>query len=130
MKKIIKLILLIEVIFLVFNTEVVLVKDSLTSQEVENPQEGWAAILEMNDFPGLYNDLSTNYSDTKKWISTLIALGWRSDHMFILNGDQNRTNCENGVNFLIQSADENDIVLFFFLNLIKLLLLKNISLYV
>ena len=113
MKKATRTILLIEVAFLIFIPQSILAIGHLITPEVENPQEGWAAILEMNDFPGSYSDLSTNYTDTKKWITTLKALGWRSDHMFILNGAQNRSNCENGVNFLIQSADDNDIVLFY-----------------
>ena len=113
MKKLSKCILVIEVTFLVFNTELGLVKDCLATPEIEDLQEGWAVLLEMNDFPGSSSDLATNFSDTKKWNTTLNALGWRSDHIYILNGLLNRSNCENSVNFLIQSADENDIVLFY-----------------
>ncbi len=113
MKRATRLLLIINVAFLIFIPQPILVIGHFITPEVEKPQEGWAAILEMNDFPGSYSDITTNYSDTKKWITTLKALGWKSDHMFILNGAQNRSNCENGVNFLIQSADVNDIVLFY-----------------
>ena len=104
---------LFEVAFLIFIPQSILVIGGIFNQEEENPREGWAAILEMNDFPGSTTDIPTNYSDTKKWVNTLMSLSWRMDHIFILNGVQNRTSCENGVNFLIQSADENDIVLFY-----------------
>jgi hypothetical protein len=116
MKNVIRSILIIELIFLVFIPKSIYAKDFLAVSQVENPQEGWAAILEMNDFPDAYSDVPTNYSDTKKWISTLKALGWREDHMYILNGAQNRSNCEDGVDFLIKSADENDIVVFYILS--------------
>ena len=75
--------------------------------------EGWAAILEMGDYPDPYTDMITDYSDTKKWNNTLHKLGWKSENMFIVNGLINRSDVENGVNFLINSTDENDIGLFF-----------------
>ncbi len=76
-------------------------------------REGWAAILEMNDYPGEYNDLTTNYNDTRKWRATLQVYGWQSNHIHVINGELTSTIGIEALNFLINNADENDVVFFF-----------------
>lgn len=87
---------------------------SFSSKAASNSaREGWAAILEMNDFPGDSSDLLTGFSDTHKWNATLHAYGWQSDHIYIVNGELTSTVGRNALDFLINNADENDVVFFF-----------------
>ncbi|MFX1562298.1 MAG: hypothetical protein ACFFDP_03210, partial [Promethearchaeota archaeon] len=59
------------------------------------------------------SDLLTGFSDTHKWNTTLHAYGWQSDHIYIVNGELTSTVGRNALNFLINNADENDVVFFF-----------------
>jgi hypothetical protein len=67
----------------------------------------------MNDFPEEYTDLPTGYNDSQMWIRTLQAFGWQSHHMHVVRETLTRAVGEAAVQFLIDNADANDVVLFF-----------------
>jgi hypothetical protein len=78
-----------------------------------NPREGWAALLDMNDYPAGYTDLPTGYKDSQAWMTTLQAFGWQSSHIMLVRDTLTRSTGETALQFLIGNADANDIVLFF-----------------
>jgi hypothetical protein len=81
-------------------------------QSADTIREGWAVLMEMNDYPS-GADLATGYSDTRKWNSTLHALGWQTNHILIHQGSINQQTGEAALQFLSMNADANDVVLFF-----------------
>ena len=76
-------------------------------------REGWGAILEMDDYPAGWNDLSCDYADAGRWNETLHALGWQDHHITMIRGELNRSAVEEAVNFLAGNCDEDDVVLLF-----------------
>ncbi len=78
-----------------------------------DPQEGWALILEMNEFPNGWTDLPTGYAETQKWITVLSASGWALDHILVIHQELYRSVVEEALDFLISNADETDIALFY-----------------
>jgi len=81
-------------------------------QASDNPREGWAVLMEMNYYES-GSHLDTSYSDTRKWNSTLLALGWQTHHIFIHQGAITQETGEIALQFLAMNADANDVVLFF-----------------
>lgn len=84
-----------------------------SAQFPPNPREGWAVILEMNDYPGSGSDLPTGFSDSQKWNATLHALGWQTHHIRFYQGELNQTVGETALQFCMYNADANDVVLFY-----------------
>ncbi|MFX1244635.1 MAG: hypothetical protein ACFE8F_06695 [Promethearchaeota archaeon] len=92
---------------------VLLLPRIVTSQLPNNPREGWAVLLEMDDYPGTNSDLPTGFSDVQKWISTLLVLGWQTHHIQIYQDSLTQSVGEAALHFLAQNADANDVVLFY-----------------
>lgn len=82
-------------------------------QSQENPREGWAVLLEMNDYPNSMTDMDTNFTDTRKWNATLHELGWQTHHIQYYQGYLDQATGESALQFLLQNADANDVVFFF-----------------
>jgi hypothetical protein len=78
-----------------------------------DPREGWAVLLDMNDYPEGYTDLPTGYNDSQMWTATLHGFGWQSDHVQLVRGTLTRSVGEAAARFLINNADANDVALFF-----------------
>ncbi len=75
--------------------------------------DGWAVLLDMNDYPEGMTDLPTNYNDSQKWVQTLLELGWTLDHIHVVNGEVTKFVVETAIAFLQLHADGDDIVLFY-----------------
>jgi hypothetical protein len=75
--------------------------------------DGWAVLLDMNEYPNGMTDLPTNYNDSQKWLHTLLELGWVSDHIYVINGEVTKIVVETAMAFLQLHADMDDIVLFY-----------------
>jgi hypothetical protein len=77
-----------------------------TSQDT---RDGWAAIMEINEYPEGWTDIPTNYIDTQRWVDTLTTLGWQESHMLIVNEAFDLAQVVEAIQFLIDNTDENDI---------------------
>jgi hypothetical protein len=84
-----------------------------SGQSPTNPREGWAVLLEMDDYPGTGSDLPTGFSDLQKWQSTLATLGWQTHHIQVYQDSITQSVGEVALNFLTQNADANDVVIFY-----------------
>ncbi|MFX0079578.1 MAG: hypothetical protein ACFE8O_10110 [Candidatus Hermodarchaeota archaeon] len=85
----------------------------MTVQSQPNLREGWAVLLEMNDYPDPITDLPTDFSDSRKWNATLQSLGWQTHHIQFYHGFLDQHVGEAALQFLARNADANDIVLFY-----------------
>lgn len=78
-----------------------------------NPVEGWAVIMEMLYYPEGWSDIPTGYADSEKWDDTLRALGWPASHINLLRGEITRPGLVNGIEWLVEKSDDNDVVVLF-----------------
>ena len=81
-----------------------------TSQDT---RDGWAAIMEINEYPGNWTDIPTDFKDTHRWVDTLATLGWQENHILIVNEAFDHAQVIEAIQFLIDNTDENDIALLF-----------------
>ncbi|MFO7837715.1 MAG: caspase family protein [Candidatus Thorarchaeota archaeon] len=79
----------------------------------DNPDEGWAVIMEMLQYPEGWTDLPTGHADSTKWNNTLHSLGWATDHIRIINEAITESSMLNALEWLREKADDNDVVVFF-----------------
>jgi hypothetical protein len=85
---------------------------ALLPAAVRDPVEGWAVLMETNDFPGGYTDLPVNFVDIERVEAMLQYHGWQKSHILIKRDDITAQAVREGIEFL-QRADENDIALFY-----------------
>jgi len=76
--------------------------------------EGWAAILEMNNFPeGWSSAPSMNFTNSKMLLHTLIELGWQTDHIYIKHDNLTTSNVKEAVEWLVNNTSVDDIALLY-----------------
>jgi len=79
----------------------------------QDTRDGWAAIMEINEYPEGWTDIPTDYNDTYRWVNTLTTLGWQESHILIVNEAFDLAQVVEAIQFLINNTDENDIALLF-----------------
>ncbi|TFG26839.1 hypothetical protein EU528_13785 [Candidatus Thorarchaeota archaeon] len=79
----------------------------------QDTREGWAAILEINEYPDGWTDIPTDYNDTHRWVDTLTTLGWQESHLLIVNEVFYLAEVVEAIQFLIDNTDESDVALLF-----------------
>jgi hypothetical protein len=77
-----------------------------------DPVEGWAVLLETNDFPEGYTDLDVDFVDIERMQEMLTYHGWQEGTIKIKRDGITPETVKEGVEYLMK-ADENDIVLFY-----------------
>jgi len=76
--------------------------------------EGWAAILEMNNFPeGWSSCPSLDFMNSEMMSHALIELGWQSDHIYVRRDNLTIPVVEESVEWLMENSDVNDIALLY-----------------
>ena len=78
-----------------------------------NPVEGWAVLMEINDFPEGYSDLPVDFVDIQRMQNMLTQYGWQENHMMIRKDEVTPETVKEGLDFLKKNADNNDIALFY-----------------
>ena len=81
--------------------------------QVTNPVEGWAVLLEMNDFPPGYTDLPVDFTDIERLQEMLLVHGWDPSHIMVRKDDITTDTVKKGIQFMVSHADRNDIVFFY-----------------
>ncbi len=79
----------------------------------EDPVEGWAVLMEINDFPEGYSDLPLGFTDIGRIQDMLIQYGWQKNHMLIKKDNITPEIVEEGILYLGENADKNDICVFY-----------------
>jgi hypothetical protein len=77
-----------------------------------DPVEGWAVLMEMNDFPGGYEDFPVDFVDIQRMQDMLLSHGWQKDHIMVKKDNITQKTVEEGIEYL-NHADKNDIALFY-----------------
>jgi len=76
--------------------------------------EGWAAILEMDNFPEGWSSFSyMDFANCKMLSHALTELGWQTDHVYIKRDNLTRSNVKEAVEWLVDNTDAGDIALLY-----------------
>lgn len=79
-----------------------------------NPfSSGWAVILEMNEFPEGWSDLPVDFINSERLRSTLLSLGWQTDHIYTVNGELTKSIVQASVEWLITQTSSSDIAILY-----------------
>ncbi|MGC1122976.1 MAG: caspase family protein [Candidatus Methanofastidiosia archaeon] len=84
----------------------------LISAALRDPVEGWAVLMETNDFPGGYTDLPVGFVDVERMETLLQYHGWQKSHILVKRDNITPQAVREGIEYL-QGADQNDIALFY-----------------
>jgi hypothetical protein len=88
--------------------------DSFAIKVSSERVEGWAAILEMNNFPEGWSSFpSMNFTNSKMLLHTLIELGWQTDHIYIKHDNLTTSNVKEAVEWLVNNTSVDDIALLY-----------------
>lgn len=80
---------------------------------LDNPVQGWAILAERDHYEPVFKpDLPVDYIDIARMRQALEASGWQSDHIHSLR-DFDRQSLQAELDWLKETADENDIVLLY-----------------
>jgi hypothetical protein len=74
---------------------------------------GWAVLLEMNEFPEGWSDLPAGFINSERMQTVLLGLGWQNDHMHIVHDNLTISVVQEAVEWLINNTDYDDIVLLY-----------------
>jgi len=78
-----------------------------------NDIEGWAAILEMNNFPEGWTDMPMDFINSEMVSNTLMELGWQSDHIYVKHDNLTMWNVKEAVEWLANNTRVNDVALLY-----------------
>jgi len=91
-----------------------ILRPSIRIYLVPETVEGWAVILEMNNFPeGWSSAPSMNFTNTKIIVDTLLELGWQNDHFYIKHDNITIEAVREAVEWLANKARFGDIALLY-----------------
>ena len=80
---------------------------------VDNAEDCWAVLLEMNEFPEGWTDLPVDFINTERMETALLSLGWENDHIYMVNGNVTIQVVQDAIGWLGNNTDNNDTVLFY-----------------
>jgi hypothetical protein len=75
--------------------------------------DGWAVLLEMNEFPEGWSDLPVEFINSERMQTALFSLGWQSDHMYISKNNLTISAVQEAVQWLINNTDSDDAALLY-----------------
>lgn len=75
--------------------------------------QGWAVVVEMDDYPDAYQDLPVGYINSQRMMSLLLGLGWDGTHIQTLQGNVTSENLSLSLDWLDDNSDGNDLVLLY-----------------
>jgi hypothetical protein len=82
---------------------------SLAAGEVE----GWAVVIEMNDFPEPYSDIPVDHLNSERVRDVLLSLGWDEDRIRVWTQEIRTEDLSALIDWLITSSDADDLVLLY-----------------
>ena len=76
-------------------------------------EDGWAVLLEMNDFPEGWSDIPVNFINSERMQAALLSLGWQSDHIYVVHDNLTFSVVHGAVEWLLNNTDDDDFALFY-----------------
>jgi len=89
------------------------VKGDLAETTYDASVGGWAVLLEMNEFPEGWSDLPVEFINSERMQTTLLSLGWQSDHIYIVHDNLTISVVQETVEWLVNNTDSDDIALLY-----------------
>ncbi|MDH5733576.1 MAG: right-handed parallel beta-helix repeat-containing protein [Candidatus Bathyarchaeota archaeon] len=74
---------------------------------------GWAVLLEMNDFPQGWSDLHVDFINSERLQTTLLNLGWQKNHIQVTRNNLTISVVQNAVEWLANNTDSEDVALLY-----------------
>jgi len=75
--------------------------------------EGWAAILDMNNFPEGWSSMPMDFINSEMVSNSLVGLDWQSDHIYVKHDNLTMYCVKEAVEWLVNNTDSNDIALLY-----------------
>jgi hypothetical protein len=75
--------------------------------------EGWAVVLEMNNFPEGWTSFPIDFKNSEMLTSALKQLGWRTDHIYVKQDDLTEQNLKDAVDWLVNNTSPGDVALLY-----------------
>jgi len=89
------------------------VKGDLAETTYNASVGGWAVLLEMNEFPEGWSDLPVEFINSERMQTTLLSLGWQSDHIYLVHDNLTISVVQEAVEWLVNNTDSDDIALLY-----------------
>jgi hypothetical protein len=90
-----------------------LVKDNLVEAAFSTSVDGWAVLLEMNEFPEGWSDLPVEFINSERIQTALLSLGWQNDHLYKVYDNLAMSVVQEAVEWLVNNTDSDDIALLY-----------------
>ena len=75
--------------------------------------DGWAVLLEMNEFPEGWSDIPVDFVNSERMQTSLSALDWQSDHARIIQDNLTILVVREAVEWLVNNTEPDDIALLY-----------------
>lgn len=75
--------------------------------------DGWAVLLEMNEFPEGWSDLPVEFINSERMRTALFSLGWQSDRVYVIQDNLTISVVQEAVEWLVNNTDRDDISLLY-----------------
>ncbi len=89
------------------------VKDDFVETTHNTSVDGWAVLLEMNEFPEGWSDLPVDFINSERMQTVLLSLSWQSDHIYVIHGNLTISVVQEAVEWLVNNTDYDDIALLY-----------------
>ena len=99
--------LLISMLMLAFNIQPVKSKSRAWTID------GWAVLLEMNEFPEGWPDMPVEFMNSERMQTALFSLGWQSDHVHVIHDNLTISVVQEAVGWLVNNTDYGEIGLLY-----------------
>lgn len=104
---------LVSVVIQITDAREIPVKENFVEAVHNSTVDGWAVLLEMNEFPSGWSDLPVDFVNSKRMETALLNLGWQADQLYVVNGNLTFTVVQDAVAWLVNNTDSNDIALLY-----------------
>lgn len=74
---------------------------------------GWAVLLEMNNFPEGWTNLPVNFINSQRMQEALVNLGWNSDHMYVKHDNLTIPTVQEALEWLNNNTRSEDVALLY-----------------
>lgn len=75
--------------------------------------EGWAAVIDMNEFPDPYTDIPVDYLNSERMMNLLLDGGWDRDHIYLCREETTVEKLKEILDWLEINSDGDDLVLLY-----------------